>query len=152
MVFASPSAVFALPEVKRGVAAIAGALPRLARSVGRVRAMEMALTGRDVRAQEAVGWGLCNAVAERDGSGEGVRGGVVEMAVRVAGSVAANSPDSVVVSKEGVELGWQGGGVEEGTERLLAGGWAGLAEGENIREGLRAFAEKRAPRWVPSKL
>ena len=43
IVLASPSAVFALPEVKRGVVAIAGALPRLARAIGRMRAMEMAL-------------------------------------------------------------------------------------------------------------
>ena len=62
IVLASPSAVFALPEAKRGLVAIAGALPRLTRIVGRMRAMEMALTGRNVPAQEAKEWGLCNAV------------------------------------------------------------------------------------------
>lgn len=152
MVLASPSAVFALPEVKRGVAAIAGALPRLARSVGRARAMEMALTGRNVSAREATSWGLCNGVSEKDGWGVGVTGGVVEMAVRVAGSIAENSPDSVVVSKEGVELGWEGIGVEEASSRLVDGVWKGLEQGENVKEGLMAFVEKRAPKWVPSKL
>ncbi|KAI4171093.1 MAG: hypothetical protein LQ343_004505 [Gyalolechia ehrenbergii] len=46
MVLASPSAMFALPEVKVGVVALAGALPRLGRVVGRQRGMEMVLTGR----------------------------------------------------------------------------------------------------------
>ena len=152
IVLASPGAVFALPEVKRGVAAIAGALPRLVRVLGRQRAMEMALTGRNVAAGEAREWGLCNGVSEKDGGGVGVTGGVVEMAVRFAQSISENSPDSVVVSKEGVELGWEGIGVEEGSERLMKGIWKGLEQGENVKEGLRAFVEKRAPRWVPSKL
>lgn len=56
IVLASPSAVFALPEVKRGFVAIAGALPRLARAIGRMRAMEMALRyelfGADLSARE----------------------------------------------------------------------------------------------------
>lgn len=152
LVLASPSTVFALPEVKRGVAAIAGALPRLARSVGRARAMEMALTGRNVPAKEAERWGLVNGVSERDGSGAGVTGGVVELAIKMAGSIAENSPDSVVVSKEGVELGWEGVGVEEASTRLIDGVWKGLESGENVKEGLKAFVEKRAPKWVPSKL
>ncbi|KAJ9635918.1 hypothetical protein H2199_008272 [Coniosporium tulheliwenetii] len=88
MVLASPSATFALPEVKRGVVALAGALPRLIRTVGRPRAMEMALTGRTVSAKEAESWGLINRVVEE--------GGVVEAAVEMAKSVAENSPDAVV--------------------------------------------------------
>lgn len=75
IVLASPSALFALPEAKRGVVAVAGALPRLARVIGRMRAMEMALTGRNVGADEAKAWGLCNAVSEKDGDGL-VEGGV----------------------------------------------------------------------------
>ena len=53
MVVAAKSAQFALPEVKRGVVAMAGALPRIVRTIGRVRAMEMALTGRVVPADGA---------------------------------------------------------------------------------------------------
>lgn len=151
MVFASPGAVFALPEVKIGVAAIAGALPRLVRVIGRMRAMEMALTGRNVGAEEALRWGLCNAVAEKDGR-TGVGGSVVELAVRYAEIIATHSPDSVVVSKEGIELGWDGISVEEATDRLSNGIWKGLEEGDNVKEGLRAFVEKRPPIWVPSKL
>lgn len=152
IVLASPSAVFALPEVKRGVVAIAGALPRLARAVGRMRAMEMALTGRNVGAEEAKAWGLCNAVSRKDGDGLAVEGGVVRLAVQWADEIGKYSPDSVIVSKEGVELGWEGIGVEEGSQRLVDGLWKKMEGEENMMEGIRAFVEKRNPRWVDSKL
>ena len=152
MVLASPNAVFALPEVKRGVVAIAGALPRLARIVGRMRAMEMALTGRNVGAEEAKSWGLCNAISDKDGDGIAVEGGVVQLAVSRAQDLGRNSPDSVIASKEGVELAWDGIGVEEGSQRLVDGLWKKVEAGENMKEGLRGFVEKRRPRWVDSKL
>lgn len=144
MVVADPSAVFALPEVKVGVIALAGALPRLVRTVGRQRAMEMVLTGRSLSALEARDWGLVNRVSEK--------GRVVEAAMELARLVAGNSPDGVIVSRKGVEMGLEGGGLEEGT-RLLGEGWYGRMEGgENQKEGVRAFVEKRKPRWVDSKL
>ncbi|EDN11270.1 predicted protein [Histoplasma mississippiense (nom. inval.)] len=52
-------AKFALPEVKRGVIALAGGLTRLMRTVGKQRAIEMALTGRVVPVEETERWGLC---------------------------------------------------------------------------------------------
>ena len=150
IVLASPGAVFALPEVKRGVVALAGALPRLAKAIGRMRAMEMALTGRNVGAEEAKAWGLCNAVSRKDGDGLAVEGGVVQLAVQWADEIGKYSPDSVIVSKEGVELGWEG--VEEGSQRLIDGIWKKMEGGENMMEGIRAFVEKRNARWVDSKL
>lgn len=152
IVLASPSALFALPEVKVGVVAIAGALPRLARAIGRMRAMEMALTGRTVGAEEAKGWGLCNAISQKDGDGLAVEGGVVQLAVQWADEIGKYSPDSIIVSKEGVELGWEGIGVEEGSQRLVDGSWKKMEGGKNMREGIKAFVEKRNARWVDSKL
>ena len=191
MILMAPSASLGFPEVKRGVVALAGALPRLRAQVGRVRAMEMVLMGRNVGSEEARAWGLCNGVAGKDGD-EG--GGVVDMAVEWAGVVAGNSPDAVRVSKEGVELGGDGLGVVEATGRLEKGLWKRVEGGVNMRyvmlvlslfflwlacfvfrsseirlawgdgrsvlivnmiiyrEGLRAFVEKREPRWVASKL
>lgn len=69
-----------------------------------------------------------------------------------AKDISQNSPDSVIVSKKGVELGWEGIGVEDGSQQLIEGLWKEMKGGENLKEGLRAFVEKRAPRWVASKL
>ncbi len=152
LVLASPNAVFALPEVKRGVVAIAGALPRLARVVGRMRAMEMVLTGRTMSAQEARAWGLCNAISEKAGDGLGIGGGVVRLAVSWAEEISKNSPDSIITSKEGVELAWDGISAEDGSQRLVDGLWKQMESGNNMKEGVKAFVEKRSPSWVDSKL
>ncbi|PGH30286.1 transcriptional adapter 2-alpha [[Emmonsia] crescens] len=149
------AAKFALPEVKRGVVALAGGLTRLVRTVGKQRAMEMALTGRVVRVEEAERWGLVNEVVEDGGETDEMDVGerrVVKRAVEVAGEIVANSPDAVIVSREGVKLGWEGVGAEDGS-RLLMEGWSNrLNQGENLKEGVKAFVEKRSPRWVASKL
>ena len=146
IVMASAAAQFALPEVKRGVIALAGALPRLVRTVGKQRAMELALTGRTLDAHEARDWGLVNEVVEGDPNN------VVKRAIEVAKIIAGNSPDSVVVSREGVLLGWEQLSAEEGTDRLVQGGWKTMEGGENMKEGVRAFVEKRKPKWTDSKL
>lgn len=154
IVIASSRALIGLPEVKRGVVAMAGALPRLVRTVGKQRAMEMVLTGRSLSASEAERWGLVNEVVgvgdgEKD---EDVSKKVVQRAVAVAVEIAGNSPDAVLVSREGVKLGWEGIGADEATG-MLSDTWVKrLYEGENIKEGLRAFVEKRKPVWVDSKL
>ncbi|KAF2224258.1 ClpP/crotonase-like domain-containing protein [Elsinoe ampelina] len=143
LVLASSNATIALPEVKRGVVAIAGALPRIVRTIGRPRAMEMALTGRVVPAKEAETWGLINKVVEGD---------VVAAAVEMARSIAENSPDAVIVSREGIKLGWEGVGAEEGSRLLVENWYPRLTKGENIKEGVQAFVEKRKPVWKPAKL
>jgi len=150
MVIASEKAAFALPEVKRGVVALAGALPRIVRTIGRQRAMEMALTGRMVEAREAESWGLVNKVVGDGGTGAGSE--VVAEAVRVADLIGENSPDSVIVSREGIKMGWEGVGVEEGTESMAKEWYSRMDGGENMKEGLKAFVEKRSPKWVPSRL
>lgn len=95
-----------LPEVKLGVAALAGML-RLVRTVGGQRATEMALTGRPLPADEVR-----------------VDGSVMDEAIKIAEAISANSPDSVIVSREGIKLGWEAIGVEEGT-RHLTDNWYG---------------------------
>jgi enoyl-CoA hydratase/carnithine racemase len=158
LVVAASRAVFGLPEVKRGVVALAGALPRLVRTVGKQRAMEMVLTGRMVGAAEAEKWGLVNCVVDvgKPGKGdeadEAVSRLVVEKALEIAGEIAGNSPDAVLVSREGVKLGWEGIGADEATAMLNETWVKRLYEGENIKEGLLAFVEKRKPVWADSKL
>ena len=146
LVIAAQKATFALPEVKRGVVAMAGALPRIVRTIGRQRAMEMALTGRVVPAQEAKEWGLVNKVVG-DGEGE-----VVNAAVEYAKMIAENSPDAVIVSREGIKMGWEGVGAEDATRIVNESWYPRLLTGENIKEGLKAFVEKRKPQWKAAKL
>ncbi|KAL3435887.1 ClpP/crotonase-like domain-containing protein [Aspergillus tetrazonus] len=144
IVIASEKAFFGFPEVQRGVVAWAGALPRIVRTVGKQRAMEMVLTGRRVEAREAERWGFVNEVVSAEK--------VVKRAVEVALQIAGNSPDAVIVSRQGVKMGWEGVSAEEGT-RLLVENWEKkLNAGKNIKEGLKAFVEKRKPEWKESKL
>ncbi|KAJ5974219.1 hypothetical protein N7481_011429 [Penicillium waksmanii] len=153
IVIAASRAVIGLPEVKRGVVAMAGALPRLVRTVGKQRAMEMVLTGRTLSAVEAERWGLVNEVVEVPDSGRGkdereneeVSRIIVARALGFAADIAGNSPDAVLVSREGVKLGWEGIGADEATGMLSETWVKRLYEGENIKEGLQAFVEKRAP-------
>ncbi|KAJ6032113.1 Crotonase core [Penicillium herquei] len=153
LVIASSRAVFGLPEVKRGVVAQAGALPRLVRTVGKQRAMEMALTGRNILPEEAERWGLVNEVVDvKELSQEEGNKVVVSRAIVVAGLIAGNSPDAVLVTREGIKLGWEGIGADEATVMLGETWMKRLNEGENIKEGLKAFVEKRAPVWKDSKL
>lgn len=154
LVVAARGAVFALPEADRGVVAMEGSLPRLARSIGRQRAMEMALTARRVTAAEAREWGFVNEVTD-DAAGAEVEVAerpVVRRAVELAVAIAAKSPDSIIVSRAGVVSGWEESSAENAT-RIIKEVWeARLNDGENLREGIRAFAEKRAPRWRDSRL
>lgn len=156
IVIASSRALIGLPEVKRGVVAMAGALPRLVRTVGKQRAMGMVLTGRSLSAAEAERWGLVNEVVDvaDETTDEGISARVVARAVAVATEIAGNSPDAVLVSREGVKLGWEGIGADEATG-MLNDTWVRRlydAENINMKEGLRAFVEKRKPVWVDSKL
>lgn len=145
MVIASSSARFALPEVTIGVIALAGALPRLARSVGKQRASEMALSGKSYTADEMKEWGLVNEVVAAEGD-------VVAKALEWAGKIAGNSPDAVIVSREGLKLGWEGVGPEMGTDILIKGWYGRIEKGENMVEGVKSFNEKLKPVWKNSKL
>ncbi|RKF55790.1 putative enoyl-CoA hydratase, mitochondrial [Erysiphe neolycopersici] len=144
LVIADEVAQFSLPEVKIGVAAIAGGLTRLVRTVGKQRAMEICLTGRTLSARELKDWGLLNKVVKN--------GECVNEAIKMAQLISKNSPDSVICSKEGVNMGWQGLSAEEGTNALLKGSFARMNNGENMAEGVKSFFEKRHPNWSPSKI
>lgn len=144
MVIASENAYFALPEVKRGVSPIGGALPRIIRTLGLQRASEFALTGRNISAQEMEKWGLVNKVVSSNQ--------LLEEAVKLATMVAENSPDAVICTRAGLREGWESASVERAVEITLEREFAQLQRGENMLEGLKAFTEKRKPEWKASKL
>lgn len=120
----------------------------------------MCLVGGRKGAEEMRTWGVVNeVVGDGYGGGEGERGGgdgytgVVRRAIEVAETIAGNSPDSVVVSKYGMELGWAGIGVAEATAEVMrVMREKGVEGGENMREGVKAFVERRPPKWADSKL
>jgi enoyl-CoA hydratase/carnithine racemase len=144
IVLCSPNANFRLPDVLRGTAALMGAFPRICRNFGLQRANLLALTAYTLRAEEAREWGLVARVVE--GSK------LVEEAVQFAVTIAGMSPDSIVVSRAGVREAWENGSVERATQITAEMYGEKLMSGENVKEGLAAFAEKREPKWVPSKL
>ncbi|KAK0119559.1 hypothetical protein ONS95_010999 [Cadophora gregata] len=144
LVLASPNADFRLPDVLRGTAAFEGAFPRIVRNFGLQRAMLLALTGYVLSAEEAMGWGFVGKIVESEK--------LVEEAVKLAGLVASMSPDSVLVSRSGVREGWEGGSVEDAVRKTAETYAERLMSGDNLKEGLKAFKERREPKWVPSKL
>ncbi|KAE9396965.1 enoyl-CoA hydratase [Gymnopus androsaceus JB14] len=146
IVVAGEDAKFALPEVKRGVVAAAGGIPRLAHIAGHHLAAEMLLTGKTISARDAFErFGFVNSVVP---SSE-----VVSEAISIAKAIVANSPDAVQSTKYGLLLS-QSHSPEEAFQKHTFSSESGrVYKGENIKEGLKAFTEKRLPMWKnPAKL
>jgi crotonobetainyl-CoA hydratase len=140
LIVAAHHAEFALPEVLRGVLADAGSF-RLPRRLPRAIALEMLLTGRRMGADEALRWGLVNAVA--------APGALLETARRYADSIVAAAPLAVAAVKE-VTRATEGLPLPECYALLNSGklpAYVRMLESEDAVEGPRAFAEKRAPVW-----
>jgi len=145
VVIAAASAIFSLPEVKRGIVPVAGCLPRLTRTLGLQRTMDLVLTGRTVEAKTLHDWGLVSRLVP---AGQDV----VQAAVEVAREMCRNSPDALIVGRLGVRMSWEYGNVEESVSALEHSWYPKLMAGANFAEGIRAFTEKRAPKWLDSKL
>lgn len=143
VIFASPNATFCLPEVLRGVSALAGALPRAMLLFGNHRTMDLVLTGRRMSVQEAVDWGLVKEIVPQEK--------LLQRAVAYAQEIAANSPDSVIISRLGAREVWETG-VSRATMRGQELYAEAMLRSKNAAEGLAAYREKRDPRWLPSYL
>ncbi|KAG0170337.1 hypothetical protein DFQ28_010678 [Apophysomyces sp. BC1034] len=141
LVVATKRSTFGLPEVKQGVVVAAGGLARLARAVSYQVASELLLTGRFFSADEAKAYGLVNEVIPADDD-------VVEAALVWARKIIANSPDAVFLSKQGLSFALERESMTGATTEWMqsddAQAWR---EGDNLAEGLRAFANKRKPQW-----
>ncbi|KAF7197580.1 Mevalonyl-coenzyme A hydratase sidH [Pseudocercospora fuligena] len=144
IVIAAEHAKFGLVEVKRGLAAYSGALPRLIRIVGLQRASEFALTGKMIDAKKAYEWGIVNEVVSSEK--------LVERAVEWAKDIAELSPDSVICTRAMLREGWTTADVVEATNLTNAREWNELQKGENMQEGLKAFNERRKPNWKAPRL
>ena len=138
IVVAAPDAVFGLPEVTVGVAALGGGILRLTRLAGHQQAMGMLLTGRRVRAAEGLAMGFVTEIVDD--------GDVVAAAMRWADCLNKASPMAVRATKAVAR-------DQAGLVAAMALQWEHPAIGrllssEDAREGPAAFREKRLPRWT----
>jgi enoyl-CoA hydratase/carnithine racemase len=135
LIVADPGARFGQPEITLGIIPGGGGTQRLARAIGKQRAMEYVLTGRLFDAATAAKWGLVNRIAEE--------GAWLEEAVELARAIAARAPLATRLAKRAVlaagETGLAAGLVEE--RRLFEDAMAT----EDRVEGMNAFLEKREP-------
>ncbi len=137
IIVAAQNARFGMPEVKRGLVAAGGGLMRLPQRVPYHLAMEWALTGDMVEAEEAYRASLVTHMTEAGGS--------LDKAMEIARRIAENGPLAVRATKQIIVQSpdWN---LDESFDRQRA-----ISEpvrgSEDAKEGARAFTEKRAPKW-----
>lgn len=137
---AASTIALAMPPAKLGLVYSHTGIRRFIEAIGAARTRELFLVGRRIDARTARSWGLVNAVAEDGRLGEEV----LELAIEIAG----NAPLAQVGNKRLIrEVLDAGGRLDPDTERELIELRRACFSSEDFREGMRAFAEKRAPRW-----
>jgi enoyl-CoA hydratase/carnithine racemase len=137
LIVAGRSATFGLPEVKRGLVASGGGMLRLPRRIPRNLAAEAILTGQPFTAQRCAELGLVNRVV--------ADGETLAAAQELAGAIAENAPLAVRASKQVMTDArlWHDDEEFALQEAVIDP----VRSSRDAREGARAFAEKRAPRW-----
>lgn len=137
MIVASETARFGQPEINIGVIPGAGGTQRLARAVGKAKAMEMILTGKPITAQEALAAGLVNKVFPVET--------YLDEAKKLAQEIASKPPVAVRLAKEAINKVYEMG-LDDGLdyERRL---FYFLFATEDQKEGMKAFIEKRPAAW-----
>lgn len=136
-IIASERAVFGQPEVNLGIPPGFGGTQRLARLVGRARALELVTTGRQIKAAEALAIGLVSQVVPADI--------LLTTGLETARTIAAKAPLAVRLAKQAVHGGQDRPLVDAcGHE---TGAFAQSFATADREEGMRAFLDKRAPRF-----
>ncbi|MGQ9806517.1 MAG: enoyl-CoA hydratase-related protein [Chlorobiales bacterium] len=137
IIIASETAKFGQPEINIGVIPGAGGTQRLTRAVGKVKAMELILTGRQFNAEEALSMGLINKISPLDA--------YLADAKQLATEIASKPPIAVRLAKEAVLRAASTNLTDDVEyERRL---FALLFATDDMREGMNAFIEKRKPTW-----
>jgi enoyl-CoA hydratase len=138
LIIAADNAKFGQPEIKLGVIPGIGGTQRLARAVGKAKAMDLILTGRMMDAAEAERSGLVARVVPA--------ASLMEEAMKVAETIAAMSQPSLLAAKEAVNRSFETS-LAEGVrfERRV---FHALFATKDRKEGMAAFIEKRPPRFT----
>lgn len=138
LLVAAKDAKLGIREVKVGLFAAGGGLLRLGARVGLTKALELALTGDSIPADEALAAGLLTEISEP--------GDAVDVAISWAERIAENAPLAVAASKYLVRAASRGYNEKELWEMQQP-----LQEkvftSNDAKEGPAAFAEKREPNW-----
>jgi enoyl-CoA hydratase len=138
LLVAAHGAKLGIPEVNVGLFAAGGGLLRLPSRVGYGKAMEMAITGDPITAEEALEYGMVARLADP--------GSAVDVALALAERVARNAPLAVAASKQLIKATI---GLTEDEFWPVQGALQGKVFTSNdAKEGPRAFAEKRPPEWT----
>jgi len=137
LIVAARDAKLGIPEVKRSLAAAAGALIRLPKRIPYHLAMELALTGDPILAERAAEVGLVNRLADP--------GGAVDAALELAERVTPNGPLAIAASKKVLAsaLDWTEAEAWEKQGAIVGP----VMVSRDAQEGAKAFAEKREPVW-----
>lgn len=138
LIVASGNARFALPEVKVGLAAMAGGVVRLAREVGLKRALGLALSGESVCAAEALQLGFINEVTTGD---------VMERAREWASKLARLAPLSLIATKQMAYRSLDLPDLATALDPRQYPAVLQAATSEDAQEGRRAFLARREPHW-----
>jgi enoyl-CoA hydratase len=137
-IIAADNAKFGQPEIKLGIIPGIGGTQRLARAVGKAKAMDLILTGRMMDAAEAERSGLVARVVPA--------ASLMQEAIKVAETIAALSQPSLIAAKEAVNRSFETS-LAEGVrfERRV---FHALFATKDRKEGMTAFIEKRSPRFA----
>jgi enoyl-CoA hydratase/carnithine racemase len=129
-----------MPPAKLGLVYSHTGLRRFIQSIGAPRTRELFLLGRNIDARTAETWGLVNRIADDDE--------LQDVALDLARELAGNAPLSVRGNKRVIrELLAADVRLDEQVMRELIELREACFASEDMREGVRAFAEKRMPRW-----
>jgi enoyl-CoA hydratase len=135
---ASENETFASPGAKLGMLPTGGQIARLPQLISQARALELMFTSKPIKPDEAYEWGLLNKIAQQGQS--------LEAALQMAEVIAANSPAVVSAVKRGVIAAQSTRLVETNRyERTMS---LRLMDGDDAKEGVKAFFEKRQPRFA----
>lgn len=137
-ILASENAVFGQPEINLGIMPGWGGTQRLSRLVGRNRALELMMTGRQVKADEALRIGLANAAYPREQ--------LLDKGMEIARALAAKPPIALKLIKQTVQRGQD---LDLDKACLVEAEAFSLCFSTNDqKEGVTAFLEKRIPRFA----